>query len=251
LPCNKKILIIFSYLNRFWIFRSNKYIALDKYLKSTFGVHTKNLALYEQALTHKSYKRSFSHNNERLELLGDAVLSLIVTEFLLHKFPEKKEGELSIMRTHFVRRETLNSIAKLLEIDKVLKYSKFIEFEDASKHNIFGNALEALTGALFLDKGYSDTNRIIFSKVLSPVLNNTNIFELEMNYKGKLLEWCQQNSCSIEFNILESYMNKKQYFEAKVIINSQLKGTGKANKKKSAEQIASMHAYNSVKNTTN
>ena len=238
---------ILSFFNR--LFKSGSkedFASVKSFLLNGFNLKTNNLPIYNQAFTHKSYKRAQNYNNERLELLGDAVLNLILTDFLIHKFPDKKEGELSVLRSHFARRETLNNIAKQINIDKILQYSKFIKFEDASKHNIFGNALEAFIGALFFDKGYRTTNDIVVSIILEPLLKSSNIFDLEMNYKGRLLEYCQQNNISIEFNNTEIHQQKDHFFVAKVIVDGKISGEGTGNKKKTAEQLAAMEAYKSL-----
>lgn len=217
-----------------------------KYLKNKFNLKTKHIDIYKQAFIHKSYKHSFNFNNERLELLGDSVLNLIITKYLLEIFPDKNEGELSVIRSNIVRRDTLNTISKYLMIDSHLKYSKNIRFDDASKHSIFGNALEAFIGAVFSDKGYSITEKIVRNNIISPFFYKTDFETIEYNYKGRLLELCQQKRMNIKFDISETNVDGAQIFKVVININGIEKGRGEANRKKSAEQIASKLAYHAI-----
>ena len=125
--------------------------SFEKQLKNVLGIKPGNALLYRTALSHRSVKETADENNERLEYLGDAVLSAIVADYLFKRYPYKGEGFLTEMRSKMVNRQQLNDIALKMGLKKLTFYNKFDNSLKGSQ--IFGNTLEALVGAVYLDKG--------------------------------------------------------------------------------------------------
>ncbi|HMW27851.1 MAG TPA: ribonuclease III domain-containing protein, partial [Ferruginibacter sp.] len=128
-----------------------------KQLNNILGFSPGNIALYKTALSHRSVREGADENNERLEFLGDAVLSSVVAHYLFRKYPYKGEGFLTEMRSKMVNRQKLNDIALKMGIKKITFYNKYDNALKVSQ--IFGNTLEALIGAVYLDKGYTATHK--------------------------------------------------------------------------------------------
>ncbi|HPD66132.1 MAG TPA: ribonuclease III [Bacteroidia bacterium] len=212
------------------------------FLKKQLRISTKRIDLYEEALTHKSYKPKSRHN-EKLEFLGDSIISAIISHYLLILFPKKSEGELSVIRSNIVRRETLNKIAKNIGIDKVLKCNPGLQHEIEGESRLLGNALEALIGAIYLDKGYQKTYKIVLSHLIWPYIIENELAEEEKNFKGRLLELSQQKNMDILFETNEVMKKGVKYFNSIVLVNSAEYGRGVAVKKKEAEQRAAEEAY--------
>ena len=199
------------------------------------GYYPKNLELYRQALTHKSYKKRGGLHNERLEFLGDAVLGFVVGEILYQKFPVGSEGFLTQMRSKIVSRKTLNKLALEIKLNKLVRYHK-----SAMNRSIYGNALEALVGAIYIDKGHHKATEFIKKRLLLPHLDINNLVKEVVSYKSKVLEWGQQNKKKVIFKVLESTGkdHKKFYKVALMLEGKKLsEGTG-SSIKRSEEQAA-------------
>jgi ribonuclease-3 len=211
-------------------------------LYTILGYAPDRLHIYKTAFFHKSLlneNADLTDSNERLEYLGDAVLNAIVAEYLFKKYPNKKEGFLTKMRSKIVKRHTLNAVAEQMEIDVLLR-----EYNNTPPSNsMMGNALEALIGALYLDKGYRKTKVFVIRKILRSYLNLSRLEKTNDNYKSHLLEWCQKNDNNIEFKVVKQF---KQYnrdrFTIDLHINGEKVATGEDYNKKGAEQKASRHA---------
>ena len=214
---------------------------LRKFLRSTFGMRASNIVLFHQAVRHKSVT-TISHgpesDNERLEYLGDAILGSVVADFLFKTFPDKSEGTLSKMRAAIVSRANLNRIGKLLNIESVLDVSN-----QAMEHQkyLYGNALEALIGAIYLDKNYNKTYRIIQRNILDKYIDFDKILIAETDPKSTLYQWAQRNGHMLEFHTSEETgpSGLRQY-DAKALINGDVIGNGTGTSKKEAEQKASL-----------
>ena len=128
-----------------------------KQLHNVLGFIPENLNLYKTALSHRSIREGADENNERLEFLGDAVLSSLVGHYLFMRYPYKDEGFLTEMRSKMVNRNQLNDIALKMGLKKITFYNKFDSSLKISQ--IFGNTLEAVVGAVYLDKGYKKTQK--------------------------------------------------------------------------------------------
>ena len=177
----------------------SKKSSFEKKLHTLLGYYPKSHELYIQALTHKSYKKRGGLHNERLEFLGDAVLSSVVAEVLYQKFPKGSEGFLTQMRSKIVSRKSLNRLALEIKLNKLVRYHK-----SAAHRSLYGNALEALVGAIYLDKGYYKTVEFIHKTLLSPHLDINTLVKEVVSYKSKILEWGQQNKKEVIFKVLES-----------------------------------------------
>lgn len=228
----------------FSLFSRKKRHPISVFLYNTFGFYPYHLELYELAFVHKSaslyYTKDFSLNNERLEFLGDAVLNMVVGEYLYYEFPNENEGFLTNLRSKIVNRNTLNEIAFQLKIQKRIKQQNET---NAAISNIYGNALEALIGAIFLDQGYQQTKFIVLNKILLPYIDLNFLINNDTNYKGQIIDWAQKKHYSIEFVDKKIALNgSQQGFQCELFINKQLYGTGKGNSKKNAEQEASKDA---------
>ncbi len=219
---------------------------LYQYLKNVFGITPKNIFLYKLAFTHKSASvesfRGNKINNERLEYLGDAILGAIVAEYLYKKYPCNDEGFLTQMRSKIVSRANLNRLANKLGMDEIIqKENKKINHHTS----IRGDAFEAFVGAVFIDKGYDYTRKIILRKVILNLLNMEEIISTEVNFKSKLIEIIQKEKRTIEYNVVDKVDvgHRKQYV-VEVLIDGESKGSGIDYSIKGAEQVASKNAYN-------
>ncbi len=167
------------------------------------GVYPKNINYYKLALMHKSIMRKEKGkplNNERLEYLGDAILDAVVGDIVFRRFEGKGEGFLTNARSKIVQRDTLNQLAEKMGITQLI-----VSNSHASSHNNYmgGNAFEALVGALYLDKGYQACMTFMNDRILKEYLNLEKIAYTEVNFKSKLIEWCQKNRINVEYKLLQ------------------------------------------------
>jgi ribonuclease III len=216
-----------------------------KRLRSAVYVITRfkpgNLSLYKLAFQHSSAKNA-ENSNERLEFLGDAILSLIIGEYLFKKYPLKGEGFLTEIRARIVNRASLGSLAKKIGIDKVLQYNRDAIQQGSFKY-IYGNALEALMGAIYLDKGYKRCRKFVLDRLLNLHIDLETLVESDTNYKSQLVTWASRNRKHIRFEILnEQRVERFKVFTAQVIIEDQAAGQGQGSNKKQAEQQAAQAA---------
>lgn len=222
--------------------------AFASQLKKSFGLKTKNISLYKNAIVHKSasvaiYKNQ-SVNNERLEYLGDAILDAIVTDYLFLQFPDKDEGFLTKMRSRIVSRQGLNCLAKDIGLDELVV--TLTNNPLAQKH-IFGDALEALVGAVYLDRGY-DYAAKWFTLLLNRHVDLKELQHTESDFKSRIIELAQKHRYEILFNSQETESSKAHspLFESKLYLNDKLMGSGFATSKKEAEQNASLVALQRI-----
>ena len=223
---------------------------LAKYIHNVFGFYPRNISLYQLAFTHKSMCHNkingFTINNERLEYLGDAILSSIVAEYLFKKYPTKQEGFLTEMRSKIVSRASLNKLSMKLGFDQMVMYAKSHD-RHAQFRSIGGNAFEAFTGALFLDRGYNYTYKIIVNNVILMHLDIEDLEKNDVNYKSKLLEWSQKEKHHVEFRhigvkgdgfdkqyVIQVFIDEKEYCQA---IDFSIKG---------AEQLAAEKTWHQM-----
>jgi ribonuclease-3 len=171
-----------------------------------------NIALYELALCHRSNNNNTTENNERLEFLGDAILGAIIGEHLFVKYPTRDEGYLTDMRTKIVNRKTLNQIALKIGLKSIMKFNEQDYYLRDSL--IFGNALEALIGAIYIDKGYSRTRSFVRKRILLPFVDIELLESLEVNTKNKLIGWAGKQGRKIEFILLEEKLERGRKKEA-------------------------------------
>jgi ribonuclease III len=210
------------------------------------GVTPGNLALYRQALRHVSAvaeDRPDLPDNERLEFLGDAILDAIIGDLLFGTYPDKGEGFLTRMRSKLVSRQQLNTLAKKIQIERVLE-SNVARSQESS---VPGNALEAMIGALFLDRGFDRTRKVVV-RLLHTHFDLKEIEKEDRDGKSRLLEWGQKRRKKVEFVIREEGGNGRgKHYVAEVRINGDVRGTGQGASKKVAEQDAAQSAFRSMR----
>jgi len=215
--------------------------SFKKELKDMLGFKPGNYSLYNTALTHRSIREGADENNERLEYLGDAVLSTIVADFLFKRYPYKEEGFLTEMRSKMVNRQQLNDIAVRMGLKKITLFNKMDGSLKVSQ--IFGNTLEALVGALYLDLGYKKTAKWVLENIILPHMFMDDLEHLEINHKNKLYGWANKNGIVLEFETInERLENGRRLFTVAAVLDGKNMGEGKAFNKKDASQIAAQIA---------
>ncbi len=224
---------------------SAKVPSYKKQLRNVLGFTPGSISLYKTALTHRSVRDASADNNERLEYLGDAILSAIVADFLFKKYPYKDEGFLTEMRSKMVNRTTLNDIAIKMGMRKICNFNKFDSSLKMSQ--IFGNTLEAVVGAIYLDKGFVKTRVWVLERIILPYLFMDDLENLEINHKNKLYGWANKKGKVLEFETLEEKIeNGRRLFTVGAVVNGQLIAQGKAYNKKDASQIAAQIAVDKL-----
>lgn len=203
-----------------------------KSLFKTLQIKPGNIGLYRDALSHKSGKKH-KRNYERLEFLGDAVLSSVMSDYIYQVYPSEKEGGLSKLRARVVNRKVLNQLGSKIKIQNYLDCDPSLLKDQSS---IPGNALEALFGAIYLDKGYMKAYQAIM-KLFTQNLDLNKILEEDTNYKSQLLEWGQKNKHNIRFESKEVELQK---FSIDCFVNDELTGQAKDKNKKKGEQKAAL-----------
>jgi len=211
-------------------------------LESLIGYKFQDSHYLIRALTHSSYsnenKKAKLKNNERLEFLGDAVLETITSNYLFCKFPLKDEGYLTQLRAKLVSRQTLNVLCVKIGLNEFIN----AKLEKESK-SIYGDALEALIGAIFIDKGYLAAQQFVEQKLLQNHIDIEEVILTETDFKSRVIEWCHKEKLSFIFNITEQEDKKEKLYHAELLIDNGLKGKGAAFTKKKAEQLAAEEFY--------
>jgi len=221
-------------------------------LKAMLGFRPQNLELYHLAFTHRSAAKTGialqKISNERLEFLGDAVLSAIVAELVFKQFPEKEEGFLTEMRSKMVNRSYLNEIAEKIGILNFLEFDRRVFSKSGPTGSILGDALEALIGAIYLDRGFHFTYSFYKNRVFEPFIDLENLHTSQINYKSKLIEWGQRNGKEILFEtVLSATENANRHFEIRVLVSGKEFGYGQDFTKKNAEKMAAEKACGLLK----
>lgn len=238
---------VFSRFKRIKISEADK--DLFHRLRADLNLKPKNIELYKIALIHKSASAIISDgkkvNNERLEYLGDSILDAIVSDFLFANFPNQNEGFLTKMRSKIVSRYSLNNIALEIGLDKLVVSQTTNPL--AYKH-IFGDALEAFVGAIYLDLGYQETSKWVIKTIFDNYVDLNELQSTETDYKSRVIELAQKYKYNILFDSQESTDNKghNPHFESKLYLNNKLLGTGFGTSKKEAEQNAAMVAIERI-----
>lgn len=214
--------------------------------RKTLGLTPGDIALYRQALRHVSAVAEDCPDlpdNERLEFLGDAILDAIIGDLLFATYPDKGEGFLTRMRSKLVSRQQLNALAKRIEIERVIE-SNLARSQESS---VPGNALEALIGALFLDRGFERTRKVVV-QLLHAHFDLKEIEKEDRDGKSRLLEWGQKRRKKVEFVVREEGgSGRSKHYVAEVRINGDVRGTGHGASKKVAEQDAAQSAFRSMR----
>lgn len=223
--------------------------ALSAAIRQITGIEPLNVRLYRTALTHTSVLKQTAggrhETNERLEFLGDAILGAVVAEFLYKKFPYKQEGFLTEIRSRIVNREMLNSVAIRIGLNTLVKTDQGAN--NFRYKSINGNALEALVGAIYLDKGYKTTRKFILDKLVKPHIDVHTLITTTVNFKSKLIEWAQGQNKNIRFEIINvKPQGNLTEFTSEVFINDQSIAVGDGHSKKRAEQAAAEKAMQAL-----
>lgn len=220
---------------------------LRRSIAHIIGERPSNLGLYQLALRHTSASRAtaiegFRESNERLEYLGDAVLGMVIAEFLFKKYPYKDEGFLTEIRSRIVNRETLNTIARKIGLDELIEYDGSRTRSLPARTSMYGDALEALVGAVYLDKGFRFSRQFILKTLLSHY-DIESVVQNNINFKSRLIEWSQRAGKEIRFEIISEKGNSHfREFIAQIIIDDEAFATGSGYSKKKAEQSAAEKA---------
>ena len=182
--------------------------------------------------------KGIKNSNERLEFLGDAVLDLIVADYLYEKFPNLSEGELTKMKAKVVSRKTLNALGNRIKLDEQLELNLG---NQVLHQSIVGNAFEALVGAIYLDQGFLFTQQVIL-KLLKRYDVHKKV-HLDVDFKSKLHELCQKEKISLHFEVVDEQQGAgKSHYGVVVKLNQEVWGSGTGKSKKSAEQSAARQA---------
>ncbi|WP_341663513.1 ribonuclease III domain-containing protein [Blattabacterium cuenoti] len=202
-----------------------------KFLKEVF--------IYSFYTKKRNFNQNYSLNFQRLEFLGDAVLNSIISHFLCEKFPEKKEGELTQIRSKIVCRRNLNEISKKLTISDIFFDKSMIS------ENILGNTLEALIGFIYLEVGYQECENFVHKKILHPHVNIEKLQNEIFSYKVWILEWSQKNKFFINFKTFreDQDQNKIIYLSEFTISECGIQTKGIGSSKKKSEEMAAKKAY--------
>lgn len=221
-------------------------------LRETLGYDFKDEELFVQALKHRSYlpvtQEQRIHSNERLELLGDAVLGLVVVEFLFNRYPHKEEGELTNMKSLVVSRRILARISRALKLGNYFLLSEAEEKSGGrNRASINSDALEAIIGAIYLDGGIENAQQFIKEKILSH-FEDIIADELHTNFKSMLLEYSQSQNLGPPCYHVQSVdgPDHERIFTIQVRIQEDILGMGTANSKKRAEQMAAREALKNL-----
>lgn len=228
-------------------FPQAKFQQIEKIIGDTIS----NKNIYVEALIHRSFleeNEQYNFSNERLEFLGDSVLNLVIGEYLFNKFPKEEEGFLTKVRAKLVNRNALSSVAENINLGDLLIISSNVP--KSITHNsksMLSDALEALIGAIYLDKGIETCKKFIQKNILEPALKNGEHL-VDENYKSQLLEYAQANKLAIPVYqiISEEGPHHDKTFTAEVLIEGKALGEGKGKSKKEAEQNAARVALKRI-----
>lgn len=210
-------------------------------LQEMLGFYPRHIRYYKQALMHKSSatpgRRGTTEHNERLEFLGDAVLESITSDILYHHFRTQREGFLTNTRSKIVQRDTLNQLAKEIGLEGLLHSNAH-----SNAHNSYlgGNAFEALVGAIYLDRGYDACMHFMRNRILKHLINVDTMATKEVNFKSKLIEWCQKQHIQLEFRLISEQRDEhaSPVFITRIILEGLDGETGKGYSKKESHQQA-------------
>ena len=227
-------------------------IGKEPYLSfyNILGFYPDRIDLYKEAMTHRSSsirsKKGKWVNNERLEFLGDAILDAIVADILYKKFENKKEGFLTSTRSRIVQRDTLNKIAVELGLEKIIISSTR---NLAHNTNIYGDALEALIGAIYLDQGYRVAKKFVYETLIKEHINIDKVLKSEVDFKSRLIEWGQKNRVDVRFEVTDSSydaQNNPVFISCVKVAEVEI-GSGKGYSKKESHQKAAKIAIKKLR----
>ncbi len=225
--------------------RSSKNGNFFNVLHKILGFKPKEISYYQKAFTHRSLNKKDEFGNaisfERLEFLGDAMLSAVIASYLFKSVPGGNEGYLTKMRSKIVSRKHLNELGKDLNLVAHIKTNIATEQFGA---NIHGNLFEALIGAIYLDRGYKYCRDFIYERVIEPYVDIEQLEGKVISYKSLLIEWCQKEKKDFYYEVYEDTGNDEiNHFAVKLRINERVVAKARATSKKKAEEKASKRAF--------
>jgi ribonuclease-3 len=217
--------------------KSPEDLFLIKFIINHFGYRPSTLTHFKLAVSHRSGDiKEDIESNERLEFLGDAILDAVVAEYLFKKFPGNDEGYLTKLKSKVVNRKTLAYIGEKMQIRAVLNYNQSRNLNISS---LEGNAFEAIIGAIYLDGGFEAAKKSLQNHVLRKFVDLNKLLEEEIDFKSRLIIWCQKKRMKIDFVVIdEQHIHGAWEYEVSIQINKRDFGRGKASSKKQAEQVA-------------
>lgn len=226
--------------------RNSESKEFNNFFRNILGFVPRHTELYHIALTHRSLSgnhRGHRINNERLEYLGDAVLGAVVAEFLYKKYPFQGEGFLTEMRSKIVSRRSLNGLANQIGLLDLIEYQRG---QVGAFKSIGGDAFEALVGAIYIDRGFKFTRKVIIERILRIYLDVDSVASTDWNFKSKLIDWGQKNHKKVSFEIVRTFTQGRDHrrqYETRVLINGQPQQTAIDYSIKSSEQAAAERTY--------
>jgi len=225
--------------------KTARQIALISFMISRFGYRPKKIELFELSVRHGSMPNAIVEGSyERLEFLGDSVISTVVADFLYCNTATEDEGYLTRARSRLTSRKMHSEIATTMELEKVMQYQKK---GNINVSTVVGNAFEAVIGAIFLDAGYEKTKKILLHHVYRKYININQIIKDDLDFKSRLIIWCQQYKITLKFvDISENVDVTPTQYHVKVLLNGKQYGEGKGQTRKEAQQLAAKRALVSV-----
>jgi len=216
-------------------------------LRNLLGFYPDNIALYKLAFRHSSAAQQIENHkgvkdsNERLEFLGDSVISTVVADYLFKKFPYKDEGFLTKMRSKMVSRAQHNQLAVKFGLNKFIE-SNSNRF-GTSPASINGDAYEALIGAIYLDKGFITAQEFLHTRIFNVYIDMDELETKEVDFKSKFIEWAQKEKKDFQFDLLyDGATSPDKQFVMQLLVNNEVVGTAQHFSKKRAEQLAAEQA---------
>jgi ribonuclease-3 len=236
---------LFQRLGIHSLFFSAKDKRLATSIELILGSKPLNLSLYRLALTPaglgEETDKGFRKSNERLEFLGDAILGAVIAEYLFKKYPYRDEGFLTETRSKLVNRETLNEVGIKIGLKKTLQ-QVIDNRQFVGNKSLYGDILEAFLGAIYLDRGYAFSKKLILQRILIH-LDLEGMVTTVSNHKSKLIEWSQREGNQVEFQVVQVNSNQRyKEFVVAIVVNGESIAQGKGETKKKAEQEASKNA---------
>jgi len=213
-------------------------------LAELIGYFPDDFFWFERAFTHPSFHKKDNsgryYNYDRLEFLGDSVLALIVSELIFNAFKDANEGELSEIRSKIVSRKNLNEIGRKLHLKQFFgKHSR-----KQLGENLEGNALEALIGAIYMDKGFEQAKKFVEQRIVGPYMDLRKIRAKISSYKNEMTEWAQKHKKTLRFtHSVETDTRNKDVYFVNLYVDNRLAGRGRGHSRKKAEETASKNAY--------
>lgn len=210
-------------------------------LKNILGFYPRNVAVYKLAFSHRSAAvttiNGVQMSNERLEYLGDAILGAVVADMLFRRFPFRDEGFLTEMRSRLVSREHLKNLALKIGLDKYIKNNS----GPGMYRSMYGDAFEALIGAIYLDKGYPSTHKFLVDRIIKHHVDLNEIELSDTNFKSRIINWAQRERKNLVFETVDEGIGGK-LIKVRLLVDGNEISTGADYVKKKAEQIAASKA---------